>query len=145
MVPLCNPAGDRTLCRVSMTSRTRENQTHKLSPNLRAPFQGIITAQNKTGLCGGLVLSTVGMNLFISTVIRSCPWTPALGLCSFLNNSSSSSCWCRQLSERNAAPVGSSAISAGTQLELKLRCGCSGKGHPIFTDDPLPNTAGSFF
>lgn len=67
----------------------------------------------------------------------------ALGLCSFLK---------LQLllvstaaRERNAAHVGSSEISAGTQLELKLICRGFGKGRLIFTDDPLPNTAGSSF
>lgn len=48
MVPVSNPAGDRTLCRVSMASRTRENQTHKLLPNLKTSFQDSITVQENT-------------------------------------------------------------------------------------------------
>lgn len=48
MVPLCNPAGDRTLCRVSMTSRMGENQTHKLLSNLKTSFQDSITVQENT-------------------------------------------------------------------------------------------------
>lgn len=48
MVPVCNPAGDPTLCRVSMTSRTRENKTHKLFPSLNTSSQDSITVQEKT-------------------------------------------------------------------------------------------------
>lgn len=113
MVPLCNPPGDRTLCRVSMTSRTRENQTHKLLPNLKTSSQDSRGKQpgRKTSRalwrfaalhCGDERIHERGRQVF--SVDASVAGL-TLGLCSFLNNSRWRSCWCGQLSERNAAHV----------------------------------------